>query len=302
MRAWYWPIGFVSLGIALCTMASYGQASQPVQVAKVPATLDQDQIKALIREAAEKDIANDKKQHEYTYIQRDEERRLAGKGEVKSTESKTYEVLVLFDEPVRRLIAKNDKPLSAKDADKEEEKLQKVIDKHHKETDEDRRKRLQKQEKDREEGRKFVLDVSEAYNFRLSGIEPLEGRDTYVIDAVPRPGFQPRQKDAKILPKFKFRVWIDVAESQWVKLDAECIDTVSFGLILARLHQGSRIDIEQTRINDEVWLPKHVDVKIDARVALLKNFDADIDVTFRDYKKFRTDSRIVGIGEVQEPR
>ena len=56
--------------------------------------------------------------------------------------------------------------------------------------------------------------------------------------------------------------------------------------------------IETTRVNDEVWLPKHVAVKIDARVALLKNFNEDVDFTYRDYKKFRSDTRIVGVGEL----
>ncbi len=109
-------------------------------------------------------------------------------------------------------------------------------------------------------------------------------------------------KDAKILPKFRFRAWIDKDESQWKKLDVQCIDTVSFGLFLARVHKGSRIIIEQTRVNDEVWLPQHVAVKLDARMALLKDFNVEVDVTYRDYKKFRTDTKIVPVGEVQPPQ
>jgi hypothetical protein len=211
-------------------------------------------------------------------------------------------VMMLYGEQVERLIAKNDKPLSEKEAAKEDEKIQKVIDKRKRETEEERRKRLEREEKQREQDREFVRDVSDAYNFRLVGIEPLEGRDTYVIDAEPRLDFQPHRKDAKLLTKFRFRIWIDEAEKQWVKLDAECIDTVSWGLFVARIHKGSRILIETTRVNDEVWLPKHVDVKIDARVALLKNFNENFDLTYRDYKKFRTDTRIVGVGEVPEEK
>ena len=128
-------------------------------------------------------------------------------------------------------------------------------------------------------------------------MENLDGRETYVIDAEPRPDFQPHLKEAKILPKFRFRVWIDQAESQWVKLDAECIDTVSVGWFLARIHKGSRLLIDQTRVNDEVWLPRHVALKVDVRVALLKNFNIEADVTYRDYKKFRTDTKIVPVGE-----
>ena len=52
-------------------------------------------------------------------------------------------------------------------------------------------------------------------------------------------------------------------------------------------------------MNDEVWLPKHVSVKIDVRLALLKNFNAEQEQTFRDYKKFRASARVVGIGDVK---
>jgi len=75
-------------------------------------TLTEDQIRQLIRQVAEKDQENDKKQRDYAYVERDEERKLDGKGHVKSTEIKTYEVMDLYGDQVQRLIAKDDKPLS----------------------------------------------------------------------------------------------------------------------------------------------------------------------------------------------
>lgn len=270
-----------------------------LKTAPAPSPLSQDQIRALIRQAADKDIENDKKQREYTYIEREEEHKLDGKGQSKSSESKTHEIMVLYGEHVERLIAKDDKPLSEKEAAKEEERIQKLTDKRKNENEEQRKKRLAQEEKDREDGRKFVGEVADAYNFHFMGVENLEGRTTYVIDAEPRPDFQPHLKEAKILPKFRFRAWIDQTESQWVKLDAECIDTVSLGWFLARIHKGSRLLLDQTRVNDEVWLPRHVAVKIDVRLALLKNFNVEADMTYRDYKKFRTDTKVVPVGELQ---
>jgi len=267
-----------------------------------PATLSNDQIKDLIRQVAEKDIENDKRQRDYTYIQRSEEHKLNGKGEVTSTETKTFEVMEIYGESVERLIAKNDKPLPEKDAAKEEEKIQKIVDKRKNESDSDREKRLKKEEKDRQETREFVTEVAEAYNFKLERIENLAGRETYVIDAEPRPGFEAHRKDARILPKFRSRIWIDKAENQWVKVDAECIDTVSFGLFLARIHKGSRILVETSRVNDEVWLPRHVAVHVDVRLALLKNYNLDQDITYKDYKKFHTATRIISVGEVNDPK
>ncbi|MCU1301179.1 MAG: hypothetical protein JWQ87_1463 [Candidatus Sulfotelmatobacter sp.] len=262
--------------------------------------LSQEQMQQLFRVAADKDIENEKRLRNYTYVERDEEHKLDGKGEVKSTETKTYDVMEIYGEQVQRLIQKNDKDLETKDAAREEEKIQKLIDKRKNESEETRQKRERKEEKEREDGRKFVLEVADAYIFHLAGTESVGGREAWAIDAEPRPGYEPHMKEAKFLPKFRGRVWIDKAEAQWSKMDIECIDTVSLGWFLARVHKGSRIVIEQTRVNHEVWLPKHVAIKVDVRLALLKNFNVEADQTFRDYKKFGATTRILGVVEVQD--
>jgi hypothetical protein len=265
-----------------------------------PATLSADQIKELIRQAAEKDIENDKKQKDYNYSERVEENKLDGKGATKSTEVRVYDVLEIYGEEAERLVSKNGKPLSEKDAVKEDEKIQKIIDKRKNESDSEREKRLKKEQKDREHNREFVREVADAYNFTYVGTEDLQGREAYVIDAQPRPGFEAHTHEGKILPKFRFRLWLDRAEGQWVKLDATCIDTVSFGLFIARIHQGSRVLVETTRVNDEVWLPQHIAVHFDAKLALLKTLAMNVDLTYKDYKKFQSQSRIVGMEEVKD--
>ena len=262
--------------------------------------LSQEQMQQLFRVVADKDLENDKRQRDYTYIDREVQNNLDGKGQTKSTEIKTYEVLEIYGEQVQRLIEKDDKPLNPKDAAKEEEKIQKIIDKRKNESEEDRKKREEKQVKEREDGRKFVKEVADAYNFKLVGTDDVGGREAWVIDGEPRPGYEPKMKDAKFLPKFRGRVWIDKGDMQLAKMDIEAIDTVSIGWVLARIHKGTRVMLEQTRVNDEVWLPRHVTFKLDARVALLKGYKVDGDLQYHDYKKFRTSSKIVGMGEVQD--
>ena len=288
--------------------ASSGDTAQSVPPTTLPdltpdanGALSQQQMRELFRVVAEKDRGNHKRQRDYTYIERDVQNNLDGKGHNKSTEVKTYEVLEIYGEQVQRLIQKDDKPLEAKEAAKEEEKIQKIIDKRKEESESDRRKREEKEEKEREDGRKFVNEIADAYNFKLVGTEMVDGREAWVIDGEPRQGYAPQMKEAKFLPKFHGRVWIDKSDLQLSKMDVEAIDTVSVGWVLARIHKGSRFVLEQTRVNDEVWLPRHVTFKFDARLALLKGYNIDGDQEFRDYKKFGTTSKIVGMGEVKEP-
>lgn len=276
-----------------------GASSLPDLKPDASGKLSQEQMQRLLRVVADKDLENDKRLRDYTYIEREEEKKIGGKGEVKSSEVKTYEVMELYGEQVQRLIEKDDKALDQKDAAKEEEKIQKIIDKRKNESEGDRRKREEKEEKDREEDRKFVREVADAYNFTLVGTETLGGREAWVIEGEPRPGFVPQLKESKYLSKFHGRVWIDKNDLQLAKMDVECLDTISWGLFLARFHKGSRFMLEQTRVNDEVWLPMHVTAKIDLRLALLKNFDVNLEQTYHDYKKFRATARIVDAGDVK---
>lgn len=256
-----------------------------------------EQVRELLRRAEQNDLENDKRLRDYTYIEREEHHHLDGHGAVKKTEVRTSEVLEIYGQQVERLTSKDDKPLPPDEVKKEDEKIQKIIDKRKNESEGDRRKRLAKEEKDREEERKFVLEIADAFNFHLIGSELVNGHDCWVLEGEPRPGYQAKSREAKLLSKFKGRVWIDKTEEQWAKLDVSAIDTVSFGLVLARIQKGAHIVVEMTRVNDEVWLPKLLQVRVDLRLVLLKNFREDIEETFRDYKKFRTDTKMTVVGE-----
>ena len=278
---------------------SPNSSDQPDLTPGANGNLSQPQMQQLFRVVADKDMQNSKLLRNYTYTARVVETRLDGKGQAKSTNERTYDIVEIYGEPVERLIAKNGKPLPEKEATKEDEKIQKIIDKRKNETEDERKKREEKEEKERQQDREFVRDVADAYNFKLVGTQMLNGREAWVIDGEPRPGFVPHAKDAKYLSKFQGRVWIDKHDLQLAKLDVECLDTVSWGWFLARFHKGSRFMLEQTRVNDEVWLPEHVSAKVDARLALFKSLDVNVEQTYSDYKKFRVTAKIVGVGDVK---
>ena len=254
----------------------------------------------IVRRSVEADQRNTKLAKNYTYQERIVERKLDKDGRPKKQESKTYDISILYGEPYRRLLERDDRPLKENEAKKEEEKLNKFVAKYKNESPQDREKRLAEADKKRQDQRAFAREIVDAYNFRLLGEEQVDGRIVYVIEATPRPDFHPKQPHADLLSKFRGKMWIDKDEYQWVKMQAETIDTVSFGLFLFRLHKGSSIHFEQTRVNEEIWLPRHVSVSASARVALMMNADIEQETTFSNYRKFVTDSRILpGMEEAQ---
>ena len=54
-----------------------------------------------------------------------------------------------------------------------------------------------------------------------------------------------------------------------------------------------RLAIEQTRVSDQVWLPKSLSLDASARLLLLKGLRRELEFTFSDYKRFQVDSHVV---------
>ena len=229
----------------------------------------------------------------YTFVRQTVRRQFNSAGGEESRHSEEHEITILFSQPHSRLIARDGRPLLPKEEKKEQDKLAKTFAQRKNETEAEKQKRLADDEQRRERARAFLREVPEAYDFRLLGEEALQGRYAWIIEAAPRPGYRPRDPRARILPKVRGRLWIDKAESQWVKADLEAIDTLSFAGFLFRLGKGSRLEFEQVKINDEVWLPKRLYANISARLALIKKFQGDVELTYSNYRKFRSDAEIV---------
>lgn len=266
---------------------------------KTPAEQTPGDPKEIVRRSVEVDHHNFERAQKYTCTQRQVIKHLDKHGNVKSTEIKTWDINFYFGELYAKLVQVDDKPLSAKEQQKEDEKLEKLLAKRRKESEEDRQKRLEKQEKDRREGRAFVRDVVNAYDFRLAGDDKVSGEDTWVIEATPRSDFKPTQPHADILKKIKGRIWIEKKDYNWVKVEAEAVDTISFGLFLFRIHPGSHFVLETAHINNELWALKRLYINGSARIALLKNEIAEQEDDFTNYKKFSTSITILpGVKEV----
>jgi hypothetical protein len=274
------------------------EAAPEDQTAQLPPTNDP---KEIVRRATEMDHHNFEKAQKYTCTQRQVVRQLDKHGNVKSTEIKTYDINFYFGEVYSRLVQVNDKPLSEKEQKKEDEKLEKFLAKRRNESEEDRQKRVEKDKKEREEGRAFARDVVNAYDFRLVGDDRVSGEDTWVIEATPRKDFKPTQPHADILKKVKGRMWIEKKDYNWVKIEAEAFDTISFGLFLFRIHPGSRFVLETAHINNELWAMKRLYINGSARIAVFKNEIAEQEDVFSNYKKFSSTVKILpGVREVQE--
>jgi hypothetical protein len=256
-----------------------------------------DDPKEIVRRALQRNAHNDEIARQYTYLQRDDVRTLDGAGKLKHRDLQTYDVTLLEGSPYKRLVARDDKPLPPQEEKKQQELLKKSIEQRRKETPEQRRQRIADWDRNRSKERENLKEVPDAFDFRLAGEEQLDGFPVWVIEGTPRPGFKPKSRDAGYFPKVKGRIWVTKSDYTPVKIAVETLDTISIGAFLVRLAKGGHIDVEFTRVNAEVWLPKQVNILASARLFLVKGFHLDAGFTFSEYKKFTAESRIVDSGQ-----
>jgi hypothetical protein len=259
----------------------------------LPAVLTAQDPREIVRRSVDIDRKNIEIARSYTYLERREDRKLDGSGKIKSNRIETWDVTLLEGSPYRRLVARNDQPLSPKEQQKEEDKLRRSIEDRRKETAVERERRMADWERRRQRQREPLKEFPDAFDFRLIGEEALASGEVYVIDATPKPGYKPKLPSAVYFPMVKARLWIDKNDYHWPKIDVETLDTISFGGFLLRVAKGTRLIIEQAHVNQEVWLNKSVTVRASARVALVKSLHEELIITFSDYKKFQVDSRVV---------
>jgi len=190
------------------------------------------------------------------------------------------QVAPLDGTPYERLISKNGHALTPEEQKKEDEKYDRELKKRENETPEERRARIAKYEKERA----FLKDVPSAYDYQCIGDEPVNGRGAWVIKLTPRPDFVPTTSHGALLKHIEGKLWIDKQDMQWAKAEADVVSTVSIGFILARIGPGAHINMDFTRISDDLWVPRDIVVKGAARVLLVHTKNLDENLTFSNYR------------------
>jgi hypothetical protein len=235
----------------------------------------------------------------YTYLEQTNFRQLDSNGKARKTEVRVYEVYPSLDEHLtyRKLISRDGKPLSAEEIEKRDRAFDKRSGERqrkleHESADERRRREA----KEAEEKRKEEENLDEAfrlYKVTMIGREQREGQAVIALAFEPRPGYQPKTQEVKVLSKLRGKAWFGETDQELIRIEAELGSTLSFGLgVLAKLNQGSQMVFQRRRVNDEIWLPSESHFTGTGRILVFKGFRVDVETVYSDYKKFSVETSI----------
>jgi len=261
-------------------------------------TLD---VAALLIEVSHNQNQLEKRFTEYSFVQKETDREITSKGEVKKETVKVFEVFPIANrEPVMKLISENGIPLSGERATKEQKRVEEEFAKAERDKEKDEQ-RMEKNRAERERKKAAKAKEGENDDVDISGFlrvcefvsprrERFRDREAVVFDFRPRPGFKSSNRQEDLISKLVGVVWIDPADKQVMRLEARLAEGFKMaGGLLVNLRPGAAFVMEQTRMVEGVWLPRLAQINLSVKVLLFGGGDFNKTIEWSDYKHFSGD-------------
>ena len=279
----------------LCLASASIAAQQPTSSAPdkpLLSTQDIPPIPQLLLDVERNQKASEAANKDYTYHVHLDQQELDHNGNLKKTETTDSESLTIDGIRVDRVVARDGKPLSDKDAQKESEKIDKEVAKA-----KEHREKLAAEGKPTNARGDDLLTVSrilELGTFSNPRRIDLNGRPTLVLDYAGDPNAKTHSEFEKVFRDLVGTAWIDEQDRVLVRAQGHFPHDfkVGGGLVL-NIHQGLTFDFSTTHITDNIWLPATIDAHGSARIMLFDSINGRFHLTASNYRKFHTNSTII---------
>jgi len=258
-------------------------------------------VAALLVEVSRNQDQLEKRFDEYSFLQKETDREINSKGEVKKETVKLFEVFPIANrEPIMKLISENGTLLTGDRAAKEQKRVEEEFAKAERDKEKDKQ-RVEKNRAERarkragkgNESEKDDVEISQflrIHEFVSPRRERFRERDAVVFDFRPRPGFKPGNREEDLISKLVGVAWIDPADKQVMRLEARLAEGFKMGGgLLVNLRPGAAFVMEQTRMVEGVWLPRMAQLNLSVKVLLFGGGDYNKTIEWSDYKHFSGD-------------
>lgn len=255
-------------------------------------------VAGLLREVARNQDELEKRFAEYSFLQKETDREITGKGEVRKETVKVFEVFPIANrEPIMKLISENGVPMAGERATKEQKRVAEEFLKAERDKDKneqrDQKRRAERERKKaagKEEDDVEISQFLKVCEFISPRRERFRERDAVVFDFRARPGFKSSNRQEDLISKLVGVVWIDPADKQVMRLEARLAEGFKMvGGLLVNLRPGAAFVMEQTRMVEGVWLPRLAQINLSVKVLLFGGGDYNKTIEWSDYKHFAGD-------------
>jgi hypothetical protein len=307
---------FLGLALLLSPIGAGSTAAQtpaPTQAAAVGGAATQQPLPAideLIRQVTTQQRASRKTIQRYTYRTVDSEQDLDSHGTVEKTTTKEVETICVDVRCYQKLLAEDGKPLSDDRAKRQNDE----IDRENAWLRECNERKaaglpppppLKIKESDQvgDSNSNYASYVGRFLQFgpqlgsfsNLRRVE-LKGRETIAMDYLGNPHAKASNPLDGVFSHLAGTVWVDERDRALVRIEGRVFEDYKIGGgLLIDIHKGATLQMEWTKVNDEVWLPAAFSGRGSARVLVFAYESQQLDQHWSEYRKFRTTSTILPV-------
>jgi hypothetical protein len=271
----------LALLLALAPVPGFGQAS-PAKTETSADTQAIPGVRALMAEVVDHQKQLEKIRENYTYrtVLTDEE--MDSNGQLKKTETEESEVFFVNTHRIDRKVKKNGKPLDDHERQKEQNRVNKLVEKA--------QNTPPGQPLD---GQQIVsithlLDIMDVTNPRRA---MFRGRSTILFDFAGRRAAQTHGMAEDASKKLAGTLWVDEKDREVAHIEVHFTDNFRVaGGLLANVQKGSRFVFDQAPVNGEIWFPTFAEGRVEARVLLFKGMHEHVTERDSDYERFTVDT------------
>jgi len=176
----------------------------------------------------------------------------------KGKHSEEREIFTLFDGAVSRIIARDGRPLSSVEEEKQERAIQRLVEQHFHDSEDDFRSMRQQVERTQQKRRAIMFEAIEAMDFKFTKEEKVEGRMACAYSFHPKKNFTSRSTFAELFKTIHGEFWIDKADQMWSKAKIKFGRTVIGFPLEMDLPNDLQLQFESKKMDDRIWTPLYV--------------------------------------------
>jgi len=211
-----------------------------------------DDVNPIIQRLIEAQNQNDERAQQYTYTEETERFAFDKHGNARKADAETHEVIFVEGIKYKKLVARNGKPLSAR------EKAQ--VEKDMRLTAEERRTHqtplpaggiisFSGRFSQRSLALGSLRELLTLYDNKLSGEEAVRGHQAWIIESTPRQGYTPASEHEREVLVFSKKFWVDQRDGVLVR----AVYTIASEDSMFR--PGSTLTFEYEKVDEETWEP-----------------------------------------------
>jgi len=200
------------------------------------------------------------------------------------------EIIETKEGSLSRLLSVNDRPLTAKQQEEEDQRVQELM------TSRSAKRELQRAlDADTLQGRRLFKMLPDAFVFNYAGGDG----NLIKLRFRPNPNFDPPSLEARVFHDMEGEMWVDCKQERLAAFNGHLTQDVKFGLgLLGHLNKGGHFEVTQAEVVPGHWDMTTMSVEMTGKALLFKSIGVQKRESRRDFHQVPDDLTLTQAADI----